>query len=285
MDVQRNRDGAPGSMPVIGVVRFSVLLEEAAEFALAKTTTLDERRAHLFDPHRLALRFRLFEAVTLPSVLAQQDRDWRLLVIRSTELPEPWRTRLDDLLAPHPNVDLVAMAPETRLSDVVRAEIRRHAPAPEAPVAVFRLDDDDGLAASFLGRLRSAIARHEGVGYAVSFANGHLISVTEDGRALKVVHEFRSFAIACGLTLVQRADAERTVFDLGRVHGHIDKVFPTWCDATGPAYILVSHRDNDTGTDTLRHRRLADRVPKGPNRVRIRLGPDFAHVRFENLLG
>ncbi len=77
-------------MPVIGITRFSLLFDERNYFAEMEGLSLDQRRARLFAPSRMEDRFRHFEALCLPSLLAQTDPRFRGLILYSTELPDPW---------------------------------------------------------------------------------------------------------------------------------------------------------------------------------------------------
>ena len=266
------------------MVRFSILMADASEFTQARQMSLGPRRAHLFDPARLAWRFRLLEAVTLPSILAQGDGDWHLLLGYSSELPGAARIRLLDLLAPHPQIVPFAVSPATPFAEALHAVILRFAGDADRPVAVFRLDDDDGLTPAFLDRLREVLARMPEGPYAVIFPKGVPVGPAGNG-TLRLVQDFRSFAIACGLTLVAPAGAERGLFNLGRVHGQIDRVVPTSSDASWPAYLPVSHHDNDTGSGSVRHRRLTARPPLAPAAVMRGLGEGVAHVRLGDLAG
>ena len=279
---KRQRDSS-ASVPIIGVVRFSVLMEEPAEFRVSKRTTFEERRTELFDPARLEDRFRIFEAVTLASALAQTDSDWTMLVIGSSEMPEPFRTRLRDLLAPHANVALAEMAPEQSLPDFVRTEIDRlHTGA--ARRAVFRLDDDDGLSRRFVAHLRQVITRWDkGDNIAFSFPFGHLIGVTGTSGQLLFRKVHHSFGIACGLTLLTDRGFAHGPFNLGVQHRMTDRLLPTVCETDGPAYVLISHGSNDTGENSVRWRQLRQGNPVTPDAVRRELGRDFAHLDLDAL--
>ncbi len=48
----------------------------------------------LYDAERLAHRFALFERITLPSLLAQEDAAFRHVVLAGSGMPRPWRLRL-----------------------------------------------------------------------------------------------------------------------------------------------------------------------------------------------
>ena len=140
---------------VLGLLRFSVLSEGAFQ---TRHDSLDQRRAYLFDPVRLEQRLAWFERVTLPGLLAQKDPSFRLVVLLAEDLPEPWRGRMDAILARDPR--LVAFrAPVERhrksCADAIAAHIDPNAEA----VLQFRLDDDDAVATDFTRRLRRDFRR------------------------------------------------------------------------------------------------------------------------------
>ena len=270
-------------IPVVGAVRFSVLMQEAAEFRLSRGASFEERRAILFDPERLELRFRIFEAVTLPSALAQPSEAFSLLVASSTELPEPFRTRLNDLLAPHPNVHLIEVAPDQPLPAQTRQALDRMHPD-AARMAVLRLDDDDGLASYFTEDLIRAIKQWDrGQDMAFSFPLGHLLGLPEDPGQLLLHKMHHNYAIACGLTLLTTKGHRRSIFELGWPHRMIDRALPTLSESKRPAYILVSHATNDTGTESIRWNRLRKCKLIPPAEARKALGREFGHLDLDAL--
>lgn len=274
---------ASDALPIMGVVRFSVLMREWAEFRLSRETAFEERRATLFDPARLEARFRLFEAITLPSALAQTRDDWTLLVIASSGMPEPFRTRLADLVAPHPNLVLAEMAPDESLPAFLRARLDQVFPEADRHVT-FRLDDDDGLSAEFIRGLRRAMATWDkGRDMAFSFPQGHLLG--QCGRPGHLLHnaKFHNYGIACGLSLLTTRDFPKGIFDLGTQHRMVDQVVPTVATTDGPAYVLMSHAHNDTGEGSARQRLLDRGSPRTVREIAAAMGPDFAHLDLDRL--
>mgnify|MGYP003461815161 CR=1 FL=1 len=82
--------------PIYGHIRFSFygvtdtrLKPDADGTALAR----------LYDETRMARRFFLFENLTLPSLLAQTDRDFRTVIMSSTVMPDRFKDRLSALAA------------------------------------------------------------------------------------------------------------------------------------------------------------------------------------------
>ncbi|MEO1001467.1 MAG: glycosyltransferase, partial [Pseudomonadota bacterium] len=67
------RSAGPQTMPVFGLTRFSIVLEDGRFFNRGRELPLKERRALVLSDDRLAQRFQLFESLTLPSLAAQGD--------------------------------------------------------------------------------------------------------------------------------------------------------------------------------------------------------------------
>ena len=62
--------------------------------------TLDEIRAAVYAPERLDTRLFLLEHVVLPSLKAQTDPDFRIVMLLGENLPEPWRGVFDRVQGP-----------------------------------------------------------------------------------------------------------------------------------------------------------------------------------------
>ena len=77
--------------------------------------------ARLYDPERLERRFSLFERLTLPALLAQSDRDFRMVFLIGRSLPDVWRDRLAAAIAPLPGGRIVALAPMPHYMAIKRA--------------------------------------------------------------------------------------------------------------------------------------------------------------------
>ena len=272
-----------GSIPIIGFVRFSVLFDQQNFFSQMKGKSPEERREILFDPDRLAQRFRLFEALTLPSLTAQEDQNWRAVVLYSTELPSAFQARLLDGLIAHDAIHPVAVAPHEPLGRVLRREMDAIADK-DALRAAFRLDDDDALARSFLSRLRGLLTTYAADQTAVSFARGHILKTEEDGSGFRLAEAVRNFGIGCGLTLITRGRDERDIFQLGPPHRRVDEAFPTIADARAPVFLCTAHPGNDSGTGSLRHAQLERSKTMSADALRDMLGPDFAHLDLDALI-
>jgi Putative rhamnosyl transferase len=144
---------------VLGLCRFSVPSTGAFQVA---HETIDERRAFLYDPKRMALRFTWFEHVNLPGIEAQKDPAFTYVVLVGEDLPEPWRARMEAHAARIPQL-VIEYAPPIHHRKACADALARHVdPAAEA-IIQFRQDDDDGVATDFVQRLRRDFRKSRGV--------------------------------------------------------------------------------------------------------------------------
>lgn len=121
----------------------------------AEARARERSLASLYDDARLEFRFRSFESLTLPSLAAQENRDFTFVVLSSTAMPAPWRSRLATICAPFRWIRLVfsdrhdvglALAPV--LDELSSGETVR--------LVQFRLDDDDCVCIDYIDRLARA---------------------------------------------------------------------------------------------------------------------------------
>src|SRR6056297_3319349 len=112
--------------------------------------SFDEVRARLYDPNRLALRFLWFEQVALPSMRAQTDPDFELVVLAGDRLPAVWRDRLEANARATPQIRPVFLEEGEVHRVACRIAMRAHRDPAADVVAEFRLDDDDAVADIFV---------------------------------------------------------------------------------------------------------------------------------------
>ncbi len=136
---------------VLGLCRFSYLTNLNGFQTVGRT--MQEHRAALYDPVRLAERMMWFEHVTLPGIKTQGDSDFKLILLLGEDFPEPFRSRLLDLVQP-----VAQIVPVFRAVGDLKStcnEVMQAARDPKADwVAEFRMDDDDAVAIDFVGQCR-----------------------------------------------------------------------------------------------------------------------------------
>ncbi|MCU9846611.1 putative rhamnosyl transferase [Defluviimonas sp. WL0024] len=229
------------NMNILGVCRFSMLgrgdwkayrnqpddkLEEIYE----------EKARELFAPDRMENRLATFEHLTLKSLAAQSDQDFRFLVVASDRLPADYRERLVRICAGVKAV-VLRFVPPTHISDVIRETLAELAIAP-GDTLQFRLDDDDCVSKDFIRRARRhATAMWENQNFAISFAQQYYC--VTDGPTEGIYNWYSPFFSAGAMT----RHRDRTVFDWG--HYQIPSRMVSVTDPHFPN--IVTHRgDNDT---------------------------------------
>ncbi|SNR23612.1 hypothetical protein EYF88_02135 [Paracoccus sediminis] len=145
---------------MLGLCRFSYLGLRGYQ---RDHQTVAERRAFLYDPDRLARRWRWFTTLALPGWLAQTDPDFTLVIMTGPDLPQPYRSRLHDLAAATPQMRLEIVPPMDRHLDACRAAVAPHVDAGADVVGHFRHDDDDAVALDYITRARRDFLRVRGL--------------------------------------------------------------------------------------------------------------------------
>lgn len=227
---------------MLGLCRFSVLVEGGFQVVHAD---LQARRAMLYDPARLAQRFVWFEHLCLASLRAQTDPDFTFVVLVGTDFPEPWMSRLSDLVADVPQV-VISCQPPGRHRDICMAALSPLIDRTADVVGQFRLDDDDAVAIDYIARSRSdftlveGLYRRHGI-VASNYARGLQVTDTGDG----LIYEKRAATDwSCGLTLYFPPDSNTGVMDYG--HHRLAEFMPTISQNDSLMYLRGRHRFNDT---------------------------------------
>lgn len=138
-------------MQIIGFCRFSYPAEGGFQVEHDDIAT---RIAYLYAPERIEARFRQFETICLPGIAAQTDPEFTFLVLVGEAMPAPLRARLEGLLAAVPQARIVARPPGPHRQ--VCQEVINDARDMDEPCVMFRHDDDDAVAVTFVERLRAA---------------------------------------------------------------------------------------------------------------------------------
>ena len=126
---------------IVGVCRFSYL--GAGGFEASK---LDEAALMdlLYDQARMARRFAFFQKLCLPSLAAQTDQNFRLVVLIGISMPMRFRKRLKGLADQYPFLRICAIEPNGPLNATKRA-FRRGTEDGADYITGFRIDDDDAV--------------------------------------------------------------------------------------------------------------------------------------------
>ncbi|MET4127442.1 glycosyltransferase [Roseovarius sp. MBR-6] len=230
-------------MRVIGICRFSY---PALGGFKRMHESVEERETYLYDPARMTLRFRHFEALTLPSIAAQSDGDFTFLIVTGETMPPQWRDRLHDITATVPQVRILP-CPPMRHRVAMQAAIKEELGEDTVESLQFRLDDDDAVGLGFVQGLRwfgraTAKMRRKWRYVAFDYNRGYSVRLSAQGiEAEEVISHFW----ACGLAMLFRPGDPRTVMNFG--HHKLHHEMPTLINPAPPMYLRAHHGDNDTG--------------------------------------
>ncbi|MDZ4136133.1 MAG: glycosyltransferase, partial [Paracoccaceae bacterium] len=228
---------------IAGLVRFSYPALNGFARSGADPSALE---AQLYDPERLQRRFHLFENLTLPSLLAQNDKDFRTVFLTGLNLPVAARARLDAAIAPLPGAQVLALPSLAHFNATGRAFAALRDVA-ATHLTGFRLDDDDALDHGFVARLRTlsgALAPAIGLAYplVIGFNRGLFLDLKPGGNRLYEVVE--KLPLGIGLAMTVPAGHPENIFR--RNHRLLPQFYNTFTDAQSPAFIRSVHGDNDS---------------------------------------
>lgn len=233
--------------PVIGICRFSFCGngDWGAYANINSDTDLDllhfEQAEKLYDDARMALRFHLFENLLLPSLKAQKDPNFILIVLTSDILPAKHQHRLKALCDSDARLRLV-VSDETTVHAALLPELRALNSGLSRPLVQFRIDDDDCLSHDYVRELRLYMQRLGDVmpiGY--SRSNGLVVtSYAEDGET----HLYRATLPFNAMGTAIRVPGDKTVFCYG--HGALLKRFPAMVDNAGMGFLSVKIDGHDS---------------------------------------
>lgn len=267
-------------MRVIGVCRFSYPAHGGFR---RMHDSLEEREAYLYDDARMALRFWHFESLTLPSLKAQTNPEFTVLVIIGENMPKHWLDRLHEITAPLPQLKIVPTPPikhRTALELAIKAELGDT----DQPSLQFRIDDDDAIGIDFVQQARFALRRsgrfHRETGrMAFDFNSGFSVKLSDTGLAVRA--EFGHF-LSCGLAVYFPAKDTKTVMNFG--HHKLHQVMPMMIQPAPPMYLRSKHDDNDSG-DKFQPRNLvpADEAQKELFKTRFNVSEDHIAKVFDDL--
>jgi hypothetical protein len=239
-EIPRGKDN--GHMQVIGFCRFSYPAEGGFQVG---HDTIEDRMAYLYAPARMEERFRVFEAITLPSLRAQTDPDFTFLVLIGDSLPPEYLDRLTSLLSDFPQARIVARPPLPH-RDVCKAVINDVRKEHPGPCLQFRHDDDDAVSVTFVARLREAaadsaglVARHRLVAF--DFNRGHVARPSK--RGIEAVESFNPYwGVALGMAV--QAEARLTIMNFG--HYKLPQFMPTVTYTDTPMFVRGHNDHNDS---------------------------------------
>lgn len=229
---------------LLGLCRFSYLGMRGFQVEHA---TLDERRAYLYDPERLARRWAWFENVALPAWEAQTDPDFTLVIMTGPDLPEPYLSRLHEISQRTPQFKLELVPPMERHRTACAAALKPHVDPTVDAVGYFKHDDDDAVAVDFIATARRdtrfvrPLFNRDGQ-VATDYMKG-LIVRTSGGKFEVLPRHVYSTGIAL-VTWVKPDNPNSAIdFEHWRMGSYMNVVAMN----DKPMFVRVIHQDNDSG--------------------------------------
>lgn len=233
--------------PAIGICRFSFCGKgDWRASRVAKTPSQIEAMrskvaTDLYAQERMELRFFLFENFLVPSLEAQLDKNFICLILTSDIMPETYKTRLHDICAASPNLELLVSS-EVTVHEALWPRISELNSLAGRPLVNFRIDDDDCLSRDYIQELRSFMNRlGDRVPVSYSRSNG-LVITSYDADKETFIYKANLPFNSMGTAI--RVHGERTVFSFG--HNALHKRFPAIVDNSGMGYISIKIDGHDS---------------------------------------
>jgi hypothetical protein len=228
---------------IIGVMRFSYPAKEG--FSASK---MEEQAllAYLYAPERMARRFEMLETLALPSLAAQSDMNFTLVIQCGETLLEPYQARLAGLAERYPFVHPIYL-PRLGGFGAAKRSLRRVAVTSATHVTGFRLDDDDAVAVDYIARTRTLAGRLIRAGLAegptaLAFAKG----IYWDMNAPQApFHEYREpQPLGLASAMITSAALETNIYRYN--HRRLACFVPTYMEPDGYMFLRTLHGHNDS---------------------------------------
>ncbi|MGJ8545016.1 MAG: glycosyltransferase [Sulfitobacter sp.] len=223
----------------------------------------------LLDPKRLEQRAHYFQNITLPSLAAQTDPKFKLVVMSSEAMPEPQKQQLQsichDVLGDRAHVFFRRPG---HAGTGMQSFVKHHLKGPAFTAQVV-LDDDDAVSTDFVAAVRAEsqalipLLKSGRTGYDytyLSYPEG--ISAEFRGGGLKFSTRNVAFT-NLGLTLLARTNTPRSPYSID--HANVARDHPTRVIyQKRPYYVRSVHDFNDsvgyTGKDIIPEEQYDERV-------------------------
>ena len=231
---------------IVGVCRFSYLGQGG--FETAKKKDEEALAAILYDQQRMNRRFAFFEKLCLPSLAAQTDPDFRLVVLIGTSMPMRFRTRLKGLADQYPFMQICALEPHGPLNATKRA-YRRGLGNGADFITGFRIDDDDAVAVDYIEKTRAAADQLIELGWAdadhpvvVAFHRGLYWDMNDKEDPFYDFREIGPLGLASAM--ITKPDDHSNMFRWN--HRRVAAYARMWSDPTDQMFVRTLHQHNDS---------------------------------------
>lgn len=226
-------------MKVIGYLRFSYF--GLSDVRMSHAADQEAYRAALFHPTRMEARFQLFESLCLPSLKAQVDKNFELILLASPSMPDVYKERLHALVGKLSFVHVV-------YSDAPKANQPFNEKAVELlndtdEMSVhFRLDDDDAMGKDAVRSFRK-MARQLNRRTVLSLATGLALFQSEGETYL--LPKYSPF-IGLGFALANPPGFIQNPYECS--HRRVSMRLPSMVDPGPTSYIHCMHPAQDSAS-------------------------------------
>ena len=233
----------PNRSDIVGIVRFSMVSKSPIGFPSLLERSLQERESEIFSANRMERRFAFLQHILLPTLMRQNDQDFRLVVVTTENLPLPYRDRLNSSLSILPQASVLSIPVEATLLHACRRSLQSALKLSAERWSTFRIDDDDGLSLNYVARLRQSMQRAKNT-CAVTMVPG-LEVIEGDAYRYRLARKPCSGA---GLALVSLSGDPSTgkfksVYQLG-AHRKVGERVHLELIRGAPAYLRLIHGNN-----------------------------------------
>lgn len=271
--------------PIYGHIRFSFY---GFSDTRLKPSEDGSALARLYDETRMARRFFLFEQLTLPSLMAQTDKDFRTVILSSDVMPDRFKERLTAVAARLPG-SVIDFSSHRRSDHAFQKYITEAAGFRTRESSVhFRLDDDDALAATYIARLRK-VTHGLPPSTHVTFPSGIFLfpQKSETPTGVSMLHP--RFLTAIGLATVNGNNFHKNPYQM--MHANVWTRWPVVSDPSFVSHIRTQHFENDTLANqdrilaALQRERASRRAQRHATAVERELAANFPFIDRETLDG
>lgn len=251
-----------------GVTRYSLFSPGSLSWKTSSNGVFkspDDYMGYLFSERRLQLREEMFFTRSVPALAAMAEaHDYTHFVMYSGLLPQRHQEVLFEAAAKYPFLvpvewnDVVRGTGIEEMQPLIEQDLAGKVGADDGvqPVAWFRLDDDDVLAADYLERLET-YRTLDHVGMAVSFGLG--LTAYRANHELVNLREYYHPKSAQGMAFISAYEPGKGRLDINAPgpHDGVDQVMPTILDSREHMFFQVRHGDQDSTLNNTPYERIA----------------------------
>lgn len=250
---------------MVGLLRFSVL---TPTYYSERFDTLEKTAEHIFSPDRMALRFRIFKNLCLPSLTRQSDGDFDCVVLTAEAMPAQYLDRLAALLAPFANIHCMPVGTDKHYQLLKKGY--NSVPTEDCTHRIlFRLDDDDAVDLDFVKRtkrLTNGLMKLQGPDTPFIIAYNRGFYVRNTAGETEVFDACERAPLSTGTALVARVAHPANPYRFN--HRRLAQHFNTFSDISVPAFIRTIHGDNKSNptqmglTHKMNRKSIADQLSR-----------------------